>query len=170
MMVLSWASYEFIPIYSKWAFNSTIGVPTLKDISSDLAGWWIFQTIFHDDFKNVNSINIGHTPSTHSCPQIGPNSNQSAHAKFDLGRLFGLIGTSKNVFLKFFIDGPFSKLNFYQEIMKLKMAILAILSYLLQLFTHYTKLLCILSNVKGHNRLKKALERKKDFPMKGFEL
>ena len=84
--------------------------------------------------------------------------------------LFGLIGTSKNVFLKFFIDGPFSKLNFYQEIMKLKMAILAILSYLLQLFTHYTKLLCILSNVKGHNRWKKALERKKDFPMKGFEL
>ena len=41
-----------------------------KKISSDLAGWWIFRTIFHEDFKNVNFINVGHTPLTlNFCPR-----------------------------------------------------------------------------------------------------
>ena len=39
-----------------------LGVPTSKKNSSNLAGWWIFWTIFHEDFKKVNSINAGHTP------------------------------------------------------------------------------------------------------------
>ena len=59
----------------------------------------------------------------HSCPQIGPNSNYIAHAKFNLGRLFGLIVTPKKVILKYFIDGPFSKSNFFQEFKSLKMPI-----------------------------------------------
>ena len=47
----------------------TLGVPTLKIISSDLAGRWIFRTIFHEDFKNVDFINVGHTPSPlNFCP------------------------------------------------------------------------------------------------------
>ena len=38
--------------------------------SSNLAGWCIFRTIFHEDFKNVNFINVGHTRSTHNfCPR-----------------------------------------------------------------------------------------------------
>ena len=52
-----------------------LGVPTIKKISSDLTGWWIFRTIFHGDFKNVNFINAGHSPSTHQlcprCPRTG---------------------------------------------------------------------------------------------------
>ena len=47
----------------------TLGVPTFKKISSYLAEGWICQTIFHEDFKNVNFINVGQTPSTHKfCP------------------------------------------------------------------------------------------------------
>ena len=38
--------------------------------SSDLAGWLIFWTTFHKDFKNVNFIKVRHTPSTHNfCPR-----------------------------------------------------------------------------------------------------
>ena len=41
-----------------------------KKISSDLAGWWIFRITFHEDFKNVNFVNAGHTLSTHNfCPR-----------------------------------------------------------------------------------------------------
>ena len=47
-----------------------LGVPTFKKISSDLAGWLIFRTIFHEDFKNVNFINVRHTQSTlNFCPR-----------------------------------------------------------------------------------------------------
>ena len=48
---------------------TVLGVPTLRKITSDFAGWWIFQPTFHEDFKNVNFINAGDTPSTHVCPR-----------------------------------------------------------------------------------------------------
>ena len=47
-----------------------LGVPTFKNISSDLARWLIFRTIFHEDFKNVNFIIVGHTLLTRNfCPR-----------------------------------------------------------------------------------------------------
>ena len=52
-----------------WLLTTVLGVPTFKKISSNLAGWLIFRTIFHEDFKNVDFINVGHTPSTlNFCP------------------------------------------------------------------------------------------------------
>ena len=36
---------------------------------TDLAGWYIFCTIFHEDSKNIIFFKIGHTQSTHKlCP------------------------------------------------------------------------------------------------------
>ena len=58
------------PSSNLWNQVPMLGVPTFKKNSSDLAGWNIFRTIFHKDFKNVNFINVGHTPSTHNfCPR-----------------------------------------------------------------------------------------------------
>ena len=37
-----------------------LGVTTFEKMSSNLAEWWIFEMIFHEDFKNVNFINVGH--------------------------------------------------------------------------------------------------------------
>ena len=71
-----WLKYEIVVIrdfslsVGKGLEDYMLGVPTLRKISSDLAGWWIFRTIFHEDFKNVNFINVGHTPSTlNFCPR-----------------------------------------------------------------------------------------------------
>ena len=49
-------AFSFGPrFYRHWIVdkqpNMSLGVPTFKKISSDLAGWWIFRTIFHEDFK-----------------------------------------------------------------------------------------------------------------------
>ena len=47
-------------ISSEFILSPILRVPTFKKNSSDLAGWWIFWTIFHEDFKNANFINVGH--------------------------------------------------------------------------------------------------------------
>ena len=44
--------------------TSMLGVPTLKTISSDLAGWYIFLTISRNNFKSVTFIKIGPCPTT----------------------------------------------------------------------------------------------------------
>ena len=54
----------------RYIFLCRVGVPTLKKISSDLAGWLIFWTIVHEDFNNANFTIVGHIPSTHNfCPR-----------------------------------------------------------------------------------------------------
>ena len=41
-------------------------MPTSKKTFSNWAGdMYIFYTIFHEDFKNISFIKIGHTQSTH---------------------------------------------------------------------------------------------------------
>ena len=70
--VFVWLNDLFRAQYS-WPWNtkivSSLGVPTFKKMSSNLAGWYIFRTIFHEDFKNVNFINVGHSQSTlNFCP------------------------------------------------------------------------------------------------------
>ena len=91
-------------------------VPTFKKISSDLAGWWIFWTIFHEDFKNVNFINIGHTPSTlNFCPR----SPRTGSASGYVGRSLASTGFvwSKNH------EGTFvriEKLSFWESPVKIR--------------------------------------------------
>ena len=66
-----------------------VGLPTFKTISSDLAGWWLFWTIFHEDFKNVNFINIGHTLSTLN---FWPHSPRTGSASGYVGRSLASTG------------------------------------------------------------------------------
>ena len=48
-----------------WGYSECrVGVPTLKRISSDLAGWFVFRTIFHKAFKTVTFIKIRQCPLT----------------------------------------------------------------------------------------------------------
>ena len=66
-----------------------LGVPTSKKISSDLAGSLIFRTIFHEDFKNVNFIIVGHTQSTR---QLCPRSPRTGSATGYVGRVGASMG------------------------------------------------------------------------------
>ena len=45
--------------------TSIVGVPTLKKILSDFAGWYIFFAILRKDFKNIKFIKVGGCPLTH---------------------------------------------------------------------------------------------------------
>ena len=81
-----------------------LGVPTFKKISSDLAGWWKFRTIFHKNFKNINLINVGHTLSKR---QLCPRSLRTGSATGYVGR----VGASRGFVCSKNQDGYFFRIE-----------------------------------------------------------
>ena len=83
--------------------------------SSNLAGWWIFRTTFHEDFKNVNFIKAGHTPSTHNvCPR-SPRTGSATGCVGRVGASRGFVWSKikKRTFLRI------EKLSYWQSPVKI---------------------------------------------------